>query len=66
MPVRYGISEFKRLFTVNVQVVLSKHFRTLVNGQTGSIEYPPQHVFRDGQLHTASRELDMRGLDVHS
>lgn len=26
----------------------------------------PQHVLRDGQLHTASSELDMRGLDVDS
>ena len=50
--------------TVDVQVILCKHFRALVNGLSGSVEDTTQHVFRYRQLHAASGELDMRGLDV--
>ena len=65
MPVRYGISKWiKGVLTVNVQVVLRKHFRTSINRYTGAIKYPPEHILRNRQLHRAPRELDMGSFDI--
>ena len=50
--------------TIDVQIILSKNLRTLVNGVPRAVEYPSQHVFCDGQLHARARELDVGRFDV--
>ena len=50
--------------TIDIQVVLCKYFRALVNGLTGSVEDTTQHVLRDGQPHAAAGELNVRRLHV--
>lgn len=33
-----------KIRTINVKVILSKHFRTLINGVSRTVEYTTQHV----------------------
>lgn len=50
--------------TVNVQVILRKHLRAVVNGLTGTVEDTTQHVLCDRELHAAAGELNVGGLDI--
>ena len=61
---RMGLDQVDGRRTVNVQVILRKHLRTVVNRLTGTVEDTPQHVFCYWELHAATSELDMGGLYV--
>jgi hypothetical protein len=50
--------------TVDVQVILCKHLRTLVNRCTGAVENPPQHVLCNRKLHARPSEFHVGGLDI--
>ena len=52
--------------TVDIQIILRKYFRTVVNGISRTVEYPSQHVLGHRQLHATSSELDMRRLDINT
>jgi hypothetical protein len=52
--------------TVDVQVILGKDLRSLVDGVTWTVEDSPKHVLRDGELHRWTWELDVGGFDVDS
>lgn len=42
------VSRVDQKLTVDIQVVFSPDFRSLINGVTTPIEDTTQHVFRDG------------------
>ena len=53
-----------RGLTVDVDVLFSKDLGSLVDGVTRSVEDSTLHIFRNGELHAASRELDVGSLDI--
>jgi hypothetical protein len=52
--------------TIDIQIILRKNFRSLVNGIPRPIEYTSKHIFSDGKLHAAASEFDVRRLYVHT
>ena len=50
--------------TIDIQVILCKHLRTLVDRSTGTIEDTPQHVLRNRKLHARPGEFYVGGLDI--
>lgn len=52
------------LGTVDIEIIFSKDFRTLIDRISTSVEYSAQHVFGDRELHATSGKLDMGSFDV--
>jgi hypothetical protein len=50
--------------TIYVQIILRKHFRTLVDRSARTVEDTPQHVLRHRKLHARSSEFYVGSLDV--
>ena len=50
--------------TVDVEIVLSEYFRSVVDRVTRTVEDAAQHVLRDGELHRGSGKLDVCSFDV--
>ena len=50
--------------TIDVQVILCKYLRALVDRNTRTVENTPQHVLRDRKLHARPGELNVSGLDI--
>lgn len=50
---------------LDVFELLSEHRRTLVDGETGSIERSAKHLNADGHAHDITRELDGRANIVN-
>lgn len=52
--------------SINIQVVLSKHLRALIDSSTGAVEDTAEHVFRDRDLEVLPCELDGGFADVNT